>query len=99
MHRLLFVCLLFVCTAACATRVVRTPNAPTADVQLKLATLPRVWVAGFATDKKHLLRLQLRTWSSAQVIEAEPQQVDVITARVRPVMQPWSRREKLRHAR
>src|SRR6185503_19632709 len=56
-----------------------------AAVQLKLATLPRVWVAGFATDKPgfdlntetvRLVRAHLRTWSSAQVIEAEPLPID-----------------------
>ena len=55
-------------------------------MQLKLAALPRVWVAGFATDRKaefdlnaetvRLLRTQLRSWSSAQVVEAEPVPID-----------------------
>jgi len=53
---------------------------------MKLAVLPRVWVAGFATDRKpefdlntetvRLLRSELRTWSSASVLEVEPLAVD-----------------------
>ncbi|HEY3093704.1 MAG TPA: hypothetical protein VGJ52_11425 [Vicinamibacterales bacterium] len=81
-----FVILLSIAMAACSTHISRPRTAPTADVQLKLATLPRVWVAGFATDRKpefdlntetvRLLRTQLRTWSSAQVVEAEPLPID-----------------------
>jgi hypothetical protein len=53
---------------------------------VKLSQLPRVWVAGFAMDRKpefdlsvetvRLLRTQLRTWSSANVIQAEPLAID-----------------------
>ncbi len=53
---------------------------------MKLASLPRIWVAGFATDKKpefdlntetvRLLRAELRTWSSAPVLEVEPLAID-----------------------
>jgi hypothetical protein len=81
MFRLL-ICLATVSTAACATHVVRASNAPRPEVQLKLAALSRVWVAGFATERKpefdlntetvRLLRMGLRTWSSAQVVDAEP---------------------------
>src|SRR5258706_13068039 len=78
---------LSIAAAACtAPHIARPQSAPTADVQLKLATLPRVWVAGFATDWKpefdlntetvRLVRAHLRTWSSAQVIEAEPLPID-----------------------
>jgi len=72
--------------SACAARTVRSTDAPPSHVQLKLAALSRVWVAGFATERNpefdlntetvRLLRTQLRTWSSAQVIEAEPLAVD-----------------------
>ena len=81
-----FVILLSIAMAACSTHISRPRTAPPADVQLKLAALPRVWVAGFATDRKpefdlntetvRLLRTQLRTWSSAQVVEAEPLPID-----------------------
>jgi hypothetical protein len=57
-----------------------------AEVQLNLSKLPRLWVAGFATGRNpefdvsletvRLLRTQLRSWSSAQVIEAEPLTID-----------------------
>lgn len=82
-----FVILLSIAAAAaCATHVTRPPTAPPAAVQLNLATLPRLWVAGFATDRKpefdvnaetvRLLRGRLRAWSSAPVVEAEPLPVD-----------------------
>ena len=71
---------------ACAARTVRSTDAPPPHVQLKLAELSRVWVAGFATERNpefdlntetvRLLRRQLRTWSSAQVVEAEPLAID-----------------------
>jgi len=78
---------LSIAAAACtAPHISRPQSAPPADVQLKLATLPRVWVAGFATDRKpefdlnsetvRLVRAHLRTWSSAKVIEAEPLPID-----------------------
>jgi hypothetical protein len=48
--------------------------------------LPRVWVAGFATEKNsevdlntetvRLLRAELRTWSAAAVLEVEPVAID-----------------------
>jgi len=71
---------------ACAARTVRSTDAPPPHVQLKLAELSRVWVAGFATERNpefdlntetvRLLRRQLRTWSSAQVVEAEQLAID-----------------------
>jgi hypothetical protein len=71
---------------ACAARTVRSTDAPPPHVQLKLAELSRVWVAGFATERNpefdlntetvRLLRRQLRTWSSAQIVEAEPLAID-----------------------
>jgi hypothetical protein len=74
--------ILSVFTAACGARVIHGLESVPAEYQLKLAKLPRVWVAGFATGKKpefdlnletvRLIRTQLRTWSSAQVIQAEP---------------------------
>jgi hypothetical protein len=80
------IAVLSLAAAACtAPHIARPQSAPPADVQLKLATLPRVWVAGFATDKPgfdlntetvRLVRAHLRTWSSAQVIEAEPLPID-----------------------
>jgi hypothetical protein len=86
MFRLLLVSLATISTAACAPHVVRPPNAPPAALQMKLASLPRIWVAGFATDKKpefdlntetvRLLRSELRTWSSAPVLEVEPLAID-----------------------
>ena len=73
-------------TSACAPHVVRAHNALPAEFQLKLSKVPRVWIAGFATGTQpefdvsmetvRLLRAQLRTWSSADVIEAEPVRVD-----------------------
>jgi hypothetical protein len=86
MYRLLFISLATISTAACAPRVVRLPNAPPPELQLKLSVLPRVWVAGFATERNRefdlntetvrLLRAELRTWSSAQVLEVEPLAID-----------------------
>ena len=86
MFRLLLISLATISTAACAPHVVRPPNAPPAALQMKLASLPRIWVAGFATDKKpefdlntetvRLLRAELRTWSSAPVLEVEPLAID-----------------------
>jgi len=84
--RRVMIALLSMAMAACAAHIVRPSSAPSADMQLKLAALPRVWVAGFATDSKpefdvngetvRLIRTHLRTWSSAQVIEAEPLPID-----------------------
>jgi hypothetical protein len=86
MFRLLLILLATVSTAACAPHVVRPTNAPRPALQMKLASLPRIWVAGFATDKKpefdlntetvRLLRSELRTWSSAPVLEVEPLAID-----------------------
>jgi hypothetical protein len=86
MFRLLLILLATVWTAACAPHVVRPTNAPTPALQMKLAGLPRIWVAGFATEKNRefdlntetvrLLRAELRTWSSAQVLEVEPLAID-----------------------
>jgi len=86
MCRLVLVCVVIIATAACAPHVVRPSHAPPPEIQLKLAALPRVWVAGFVTEKTsefdlntetvRLLRAQLRTWSSAQVIQAEPIVID-----------------------
>ena len=82
MYGLVLIAVLSILTTSCATRLVRASNAPAPAVQLKLAALSRVWVAGFVTEKRpefdlnaetiRLLRLQLRTWSSAQVVETEP---------------------------
>jgi hypothetical protein len=86
MFRMLLVVLATISMAACAPRVVRPANAPPPAVQMRLAGLPRVWVAGFATDRNtefdlntetvRLLRSELRTWSSAPVLEVEPLAVD-----------------------
>lgn len=86
MFRLLLVLLATSSTAACAPRVVRPTNAPAPALQMKLAGLPKVWVAGFATEKNpefdlntetvRLLRAELRTWSSAPVLEVEPLAID-----------------------
>src|SRR5262245_60891746 len=83
-RRLLLACLL-TAAGACAPHVVRI-QAPAPDLQLRLAALERVWVAGFATEGNpefdlnaetvRLLRLQLRSWSAAQVIEAEALTID-----------------------
>jgi hypothetical protein len=83
---MLLVVLATISMAACAPRVVRPANAPPPAVQMRLAGLPRVWVAGFATDRNtefdlntetvRLLRSELRTWSSAPVLEVEPLAVD-----------------------
>src|SRR5262245_8333956 len=86
MFRLLLVLLATISAAACAPHVVRPTNAPPPALQIKLAALPRVWVAGFATEKNpefdlntetvRLLRAELRTWSSAPVLEVEPLAID-----------------------
>lgn len=87
MPRLLLLSLLSMTAAACGPHVVRpSATAPTAAVQLKLVELPRVWVAGFATERKpefdlntetvRLLRQELRSWSGAQIVEAEPLTID-----------------------
>jgi hypothetical protein len=86
MLQLLLVLLATVSTAACAPRVVRPTNAPPPALQMKLAGLPRIWVAGFVTERNaefdlnaetvRLLRAELRTWSSAQVLEVEPLAID-----------------------
>jgi hypothetical protein len=86
MQRILLVSALSLSIGACAARVIHTPHSMPAEVQLKLSKLPRLWVAGFATDRKpefdvsletvRLLRTQLRTWSPAHVIEAEPLTID-----------------------
>ena len=86
MFRLLLVLLAVISPAACAPRVVRPANAPHPALQMKLAELPRIWVAGFATEKNpefdvntetvRLLRAELRTWSSAPVLEVEPLAID-----------------------
>ena len=85
MNRLLLV-LLAALSTACAPHVVRPTDAPLPALQMKLAGLPRIWVAGFATEKNtefdlntetvRLLRAELRTWSSAQVLEVEPLAID-----------------------
>lgn len=82
MQRILLVSALSLSVGACATRVVHAPHSLPPQVQVDLSKLPRVWVAGFVTGRKpefdvnletvRLLRTQLRTWSSAQVVEAEP---------------------------
>lgn len=86
MFRFLLVSVTAISTAACAPHVVRPTNAPPPGLQMKLAGLPRIWVAGFATDKNpefdlntetvRLLRSELRTWSSAPVLEVEPLAID-----------------------
>ncbi len=90
MRRLLLLSLLSVLTAACLSPSVRVSNAPSPQVQKKLANLSRVWVAGFVTastsegklefdlnsETVRLLRIQLRTWSSAHVLEGEPLAID-----------------------
>jgi len=55
-------------------------------VQLELSGVSRIWVAGFVADSRdevdvnaetvRLLRADLRTWSRAQVIDAEPVVID-----------------------
>ena len=85
MYRFLLISLATISTA-CAQHLVRAPNAPPPEVQLRLASLSRVWVAGFVTEKNpeidlntetvRLLRMELRTWSSVPVIEAEPLAID-----------------------
>jgi hypothetical protein len=84
--RIGLVLILSLFTGACGTRVIHGLESVPAEYQLKLAKLPRVWVAGFATGKKpefdlnletvRFIRTQLRTWSSAQVIQAEPLTID-----------------------
>ena len=80
---------LLLLTMACAPHV-RVAHAPAPEVQLRLANLSRIWVAGFVAPRPperrpvfdlnietvRLLRAQLRIWSAAQVVEAEPLAVD-----------------------
>ena len=82
MARLMLVALFCLAEASCAPRVINPANTPPPEVQRGLAGLQRVWIAGFATDRTaefdvntetvRLLRSGLRTWSSANVIEATP---------------------------
>jgi hypothetical protein len=86
MARVLLVSMLSLLAAACGTHVIRDHASIPAEFQAKASKLSRVWVAGFVTGKDpefdlsvetvRLLRTQLRTWSSAQVIEAEPLAVE-----------------------
>jgi hypothetical protein len=67
---------------ACHPRVVTLANAIPADVQLKLARVTRVWIAGFHAvpnrdidldgETVRLIRQELRRATSLEVIEAEP---------------------------
>jgi hypothetical protein len=104
MHRLLFVTFATISTTACGPHVVRLPNAPPPALQMKLAGLPRIWVAGFATERNpefdlntetvRLLRAELRTWSSAQVLEVEPLAID---SEQRLTDVPYWRRQGVEH--
>lgn len=91
MRRLLVaLSVLMLLTAGCVARGARVPSAPRPEVQAKLANLPRVWIAGFISvhvparmtnfdfnaETVRLVRSRLRTWSSAQVIDAEPVVID-----------------------
>jgi hypothetical protein len=81
---------LLVLTSACAPRTHRVAAAPAPDVQLRLATLTPVWVAGFDVTRAaegrpefdlnsetvRLVRDSLRKWSDVQIIEAAPVLVD-----------------------
>jgi hypothetical protein len=86
-------CVLFalvVLTSACAPRTERVAAAPTPEVQLRLAKLTPVWVAGFSVTRPgegrsefdlngetvRLVRDSLRKWSNVQIIEAPPMLVD-----------------------
>lgn len=67
---------------ACHPRVVTVANAVPADVQLKLARITRIWIAGFHVvpnrdidldaETVRLIRHELRRATSLDVIEAEP---------------------------
>lgn len=71
--------------AACGGRVVRVPQAVPAYVQRGLASVSHVWVAGFVTagrqdidlnaESVRLVRKDLRVWSGARIVEAEPLQL------------------------
>ena len=82
-------CVLFtliVLTSACAPRTQRVAAAPAPEVQLRLATLTQVWVAGFNVTRPaegrpefdlnvetvRLVRDALRDWSTVQLIDATP---------------------------
>ena len=70
------------CAAGCGGNVVRVPRSVPAIVQKELAHVSRVWVAGFLTGGRsevdlntetvRLVRGDLRRWSRAQVVDAEP---------------------------
>jgi hypothetical protein len=70
---------------ACGGRVVRVPQAVPAYVQRGLASVSHVWVAGFVTSGRQdidlnaesvrLVRKDLRAWSGARIVEAEPLQL------------------------
>jgi hypothetical protein len=71
-----------VLVAACGGRVARVPQAVPAYVQRGLSAVSHVWVAGFVTggrqdidlnaESVRLVRKDLRAWSGARVVEAEP---------------------------
>jgi hypothetical protein len=86
MFRVLILVAIATVAAACAPRVVRLPQSLPPSVQLKTASLGRVWVAGFAANPTkeldvsaetvRLLRGELRRVSPAYVVEGTPIAID-----------------------
>lgn len=72
--------------ASCAGRVAPATHSLSPGLQLDLFDIRRVWVAGFvahahddidlSSETVRLLRQDLREWSRAQVVDAEPLMLD-----------------------
>jgi hypothetical protein len=86
MFRVLVLMAIVTVATSCGPRVVRLPRSLSPTVQLKTASLGRVWVAGFATtttseldvsgETVRLLRAELRRLSLASVVEGEALAID-----------------------
>lgn len=82
MLRSAFLSCVLVCLVGCGGRVVSLKHAIPAKAQFDLSSLSHVWVAGFVTsggrqidlnaETVRLIRHDLRVWSPAQVVDAEP---------------------------
>jgi hypothetical protein len=86
MFRVLILMAIGTVAASCGPRVVRLPHSLSPTVQLKTASLGRVWVAGFTStptsefdasgETVRLLRAELRRWSPAYVVEGDAVVID-----------------------
>jgi hypothetical protein len=83
---MLLVSVLVMSAAACAPRLARAPRSLPVGAQLNMSRLTHVWVAGFLVshdadidlnlETVRFLRTQIRSVSSASVVEAEPLVID-----------------------